>query len=255
MFSYYGSKRQLAHHYAEPQYDLIVEPFAGSAGYSLHGDRWQKDVLLLDRDTRLVGVWEWLIGEATRAAILALPELRVGETSTEFLSIASVATRTVNSLSTTVVTPSMVAAWEQSRSYLAADISKIKHWHVRSGEYADAPDVAATWAATSGASAYSPDRTCQCLILLMSAARYERLCSQAATIDGVTTVVLSELTVRVATLAMDRNSVEVSPTRNSGRARMAARVASPISHSQTPTSRVSRSSRRTSFCQRSPWRE
>jgi hypothetical protein len=145
MFSYYGSKRQLAHHYAEPQHDLIVEAFAGSAGYSLHGDRWRKEVLLLDRDTRLVGVWEWLIGEATRAAILALPELRVGETSREFLSIASVASRTVNSLSTAVVTPSMVAAWEESRSFLAADISKIKHWRVRCGEYTDAPDVAATW--------------------------------------------------------------------------------------------------------------
>jgi hypothetical protein len=145
MFSYYGSKRLLAHYYADPRHDLIVEPFAGSAGYSLHGDRWQKDVLLLDRDTRLVGVWDWLIGEATRATILALPELRVGETSTEFLSIASVATRTVNSLGTAVVTPSMVAAWEESRSHLAADISKIKHWHVRSGEYTDAPDVAATW--------------------------------------------------------------------------------------------------------------
>jgi len=145
MFSYYGSKRLLAHYYAEPQHDLIVEPFAGSAGYSLHGDRWQKDVLLLDRDTRLVGVWEWLIGEATRATILALPELRVGETSAEFLSIASVATRTANSLSTAEVTPSMVVAWEQSRSYMAADISKVKHWHVRWGEYVDAPDVAATW--------------------------------------------------------------------------------------------------------------
>ena len=69
MFSYYGRKRLLAHYYAEPQHDLIVEPFAGSAGYSLHGNRWRKDVLLLDRDTRLVGVWEWLIGEATRATI------------------------------------------------------------------------------------------------------------------------------------------------------------------------------------------
>jgi site-specific DNA-adenine methylase len=145
MFSYYGSKRQLAGFYAEPRHDLIVEPFAGSAGYSLHGNRWRNDVLLLDRDARLVGVWEWLIGEATRAVILALPELRVGETSSEFLSIASVATRTVNSRSTAVVTPSMVVAWEESRSFLAADIEKIKHWRVRCGEYDDAPDIAATW--------------------------------------------------------------------------------------------------------------
>jgi hypothetical protein len=145
MFSYYGSKRQLAHHYADPQHDLIVEPFAGSAGYSLHGDRWKKDVLLLDRDPRLVGVWEWLIGEATPATILALPELHVGEISTEFLSIASVASRTVNSLDSVVVTPSMVATWEQSRSELAADIGKVKHWRIRAGDYNDAPDVAATW--------------------------------------------------------------------------------------------------------------
>src|SRR5450756_1022722 len=81
MFSYYGSKRLLAHYYAEPQHDLIVEPFAGSAGYSLHGNRWRKDVLLLDRDTRLVGVWEWLIGEATRATIpVSYTHLRAHET-------------------------------------------------------------------------------------------------------------------------------------------------------------------------------
>lgn len=145
MFSYYGSKRQLAHHYSDPQYDLIVEPFAGSASYSLHGDRWKKEVLLLDRDPRLVGVWEWLIGEATPADILALPELRVGETSTEFLCIASVASRTVNSLSIAVVTPSMVEAWEQSRSYLAADVGKVKHWSIRFGDFNEGPDVAATW--------------------------------------------------------------------------------------------------------------
>ena len=145
MFSYYGSKRQLAHHYADPQYDLIVEPFAGSASYSLHGDRWKKDVLLLDRDPRLVGVWEWLIGEATPADILALPELRVGETSTEFLCIASVASRSVNSLGTAEVTPSMVGAWEQSRSFMAADVPKVKHWRVGFGDFNEAPDVAATW--------------------------------------------------------------------------------------------------------------
>ena len=34
-FSYFGSKYRMAKHYPEPLYDIIVEPFAGAAGYSL----------------------------------------------------------------------------------------------------------------------------------------------------------------------------------------------------------------------------
>ena len=30
MFSYYGSKSKIAHLYPAPQYDRIIEPFAGS---------------------------------------------------------------------------------------------------------------------------------------------------------------------------------------------------------------------------------
>ena len=36
MFYYYGRKKQIAKYYPEPKYDTIVEPFAGSAAYSLY---------------------------------------------------------------------------------------------------------------------------------------------------------------------------------------------------------------------------
>jgi len=36
MFDYYGCKNALARHYQRPRYGLIIEPFAGSAAYSLY---------------------------------------------------------------------------------------------------------------------------------------------------------------------------------------------------------------------------
>ena len=41
MFYYYGRKKQIIRHYPSPNYDTIIEPFAGSAAYSLYKDNWQ----------------------------------------------------------------------------------------------------------------------------------------------------------------------------------------------------------------------
>ena len=40
MFYYLGRKKRVAGKYPDPAFPTIVEPFAGSAAYSLHGDRW-----------------------------------------------------------------------------------------------------------------------------------------------------------------------------------------------------------------------
>lgn len=39
MWSYYGTKKKIAKYYPSPQYDKIIEPFAGAAQYSLYGDK------------------------------------------------------------------------------------------------------------------------------------------------------------------------------------------------------------------------
>lgn len=85
-FSYYGSKFRLATEYPRPRYDLIVEPFAGSAAYALcYPDR---SVVLCERDAELAALWAYLIRVRERE-ILALPdvvqsvyELRVPESRT-----------------------------------------------------------------------------------------------------------------------------------------------------------------------------
>lgn len=69
-FSYYGSKYNLARHYPRPQFDVVNEPFAGSACYSLF---WESPIALLrDISPYVSAVWEWLI-KVTREEFLSLP--------------------------------------------------------------------------------------------------------------------------------------------------------------------------------------
>ena len=58
MFSYYGSKSKIVGYYPPPKYGKIIEPFAGSARYSLK--YWQNDVLLVDKYPVIVEVWNYL---------------------------------------------------------------------------------------------------------------------------------------------------------------------------------------------------
>ena len=58
MFSYYGSKSKIVHLYPTPKMDKIIEPFAGSARYSLK--YWTKDILILDKYSVIIDIWKYL---------------------------------------------------------------------------------------------------------------------------------------------------------------------------------------------------
>lgn len=69
-FTYYGGKYRAAPKYPTPQYDTIIEPFAGAAGYSLrYADR---NVVLYDKDPVIAGLWTWLT-RVSASEILSLP--------------------------------------------------------------------------------------------------------------------------------------------------------------------------------------
>lgn len=58
-FPYFGGKWRIAPKYPAPRFSIIVEPFAGSAGYALrYPDR---QVFLNDVDERVSGTWDYLI--------------------------------------------------------------------------------------------------------------------------------------------------------------------------------------------------
>jgi len=152
-WSYYGSKWKLAPKYPAPAHGLIVEPFAGSACYSLlHCDL---QVLLVDCFEPIVQTWQYLI-RASEAEILALPDLEPGQTA-EDLPICEEARLLVRwwcnrAQSTPARRPSTWMAnypekhWSQPmRERIASQVHRIRHWEVRHGDYRDIEDLQATW--------------------------------------------------------------------------------------------------------------
>jgi site-specific DNA-adenine methylase len=115
MFYYYGRKKQIAKHYPSPNYSTIIEPFAGSAAYSLYANNWKKDVILVEKDEKVARIWQWLISEATPDLIRAMPDLKIGEKSSEFLQIIHAATKMAFHYKTIKVTPVLARNWQISK--------------------------------------------------------------------------------------------------------------------------------------------
>jgi site-specific DNA-adenine methylase len=145
MFYYYGRKKQIAKYYPEPNCSTIIEPFAGAAAYSLYGENWCKNVILVEKDPRVFGLWQWLIEEATVSDIRKMPDLRIGDYSTDFLHIIHAATKMAFKFKRIKVTPVLERNWEISKRIFEGNLYKIKHWKIICGDYSEAPDIEATW--------------------------------------------------------------------------------------------------------------
>lgn len=148
LFSYFGAKWTLAPRYPAPRHDLIVEPFAGSAGYSLlHAER---DVLLIDANPDVVDTWRYLLS-ASPSEILDLPDLpasgivadlglpRGPELLVRWWSSSAQATPNHRTSAWAKAYPERF--WgPQIKARLATAVPRIRHWSVRLGTYSDAPD-------------------------------------------------------------------------------------------------------------------
>jgi site-specific DNA-adenine methylase len=145
MFYYYGRKKQIAKYYPAPDYDTIIEPFAGAAAYSLYKNNWEKRVILVEKDKKVFDIWNWLIHSATVDEIKKMPELKIGEKSSKFLHIVHAATKMAFHFKTIKVTPVLARNWEISKRVLTENLYKIKHWEIIWGDFEDSPDIEATW--------------------------------------------------------------------------------------------------------------
>jgi hypothetical protein len=56
MWSYYGAKTNIVQYYPKPKYDRIIEPFAGTARYSLR--YFDHDIFLVDKYEVVVKIWQ-----------------------------------------------------------------------------------------------------------------------------------------------------------------------------------------------------
>ncbi|MGL4640893.1 MAG: DNA adenine methylase [Shewanella sp.] len=150
MFQYYGSKQSLLKYYPKPKMSKIIEPFAGSAKYSLR--YFESEVLLLDKNEDIIKVWHYLQSASTKD-ILSLPVLKHGEkldsfTLSEverlFMGLVIVAAP----FTTRNFTCSKMSDFAKGKNPLvkiANDLHKIRHWKIKHGSYEDLENEKATW--------------------------------------------------------------------------------------------------------------
>jgi site-specific DNA-adenine methylase len=148
MFSYYGSKSKIVDYYPPPKHKRIIEPFAGSARYSLK--YWQNDVTIVDKFKNVVDVWKWL-QVCSKKDILGLPKLvkgldirklNISEVELTFLSFLVASGRPSN-----IVTKFMEHDNGNQKRYdnIAEQLDHIRHWKIIHGSYEDLENTEATW--------------------------------------------------------------------------------------------------------------
>ncbi len=139
MFPYFGRKQKIAGLFPAPRYPLVIEPFAGSLGYSLH---WQPPkVLAWEADDRVVTLWRRL------ANMTAIPEPPAVGSLTDDL-LVKLCSYSEHSLTSGVMTTTsrMVRDWEYvHRRALALQPYVQRAVSYYYGGYGNCPDVEATW--------------------------------------------------------------------------------------------------------------
>jgi hypothetical protein len=155
-FPYYGAKWRLCGYLPAPRHDILIEPFAGSAGYSMRYGAG-KQVMLFDRDDNIVRTWQYLL-RVGASEILSLPDLEVGQ-SVDSLDISPEARLLIGwwinrgssrpGKSRTAYSARNDKAqlnWgARARQRIADQLPAITRWTVRLGDYREAPDIEATW--------------------------------------------------------------------------------------------------------------
>lgn len=152
MFGYYGSKSKLVHLYPPPAHDKIIEPFAGSARYSLR--HYQNDVTLIDKYKLITDIWKWL-QQCTEKDILRLPipqpkdDIRdikfITEVERNFLGFfIATGQAKPNNIVTKMegVKPQSI---ERALIKCSKQLHKIKHWKIINASYEDHENIEATW--------------------------------------------------------------------------------------------------------------
>ena len=82
-FGFHGGEwRDAPKYYPAPEYDTIVEPFAGSTGYSVQ--HAEHNVILGEKATVIFIVWGYLV-HVSPHDILTIPDLSLGQTVADLL--------------------------------------------------------------------------------------------------------------------------------------------------------------------------
>jgi len=155
-FPYYGSKWNIARHYPRPAHDVVVEPFAGGAGYSTFYDCPR--VMLYDADPIVAGVWSYLM-RAPAAEIMALPEMpEVGDSVDNYalpqeakwligfwLNRGSATPKKSRTAYSARNDRAQLNWGARAKERIATQLPALAGWSIVNAPYTEAPDIEATW--------------------------------------------------------------------------------------------------------------
>jgi len=154
---YYGGKWRAAPLYPAPLYNTIVEPFAGSAGYSMRYPNYR--VILVEKYPVIAEMWRYLINVRV-SEVMRIPcvdhvdELPswvpqggrylvgfcMNDANVRPSKSLSIGKRRYRELG------HPTEGWtEARRARVASQLNQIGHWEIIEGDYTDAPDIVATW--------------------------------------------------------------------------------------------------------------
>lgn len=150
-FTYFGGKYRLAPRYPKPKYDTIIEPFAGSAGYSLRYS--EREVILNDLDPVISEIWRYLIN-VKEEEILELPSTIIN--IEDFPDLTKVQQNFIGYwLQTGRTTPKKVLRklskgnelrWgDRVKDRIVNQLQFIRHWQVTNLSYLEMENRVATW--------------------------------------------------------------------------------------------------------------
>jgi hypothetical protein len=155
MFSYMGSKYRLSKRYGPPLTDIVIEPFAGSACYSLYYNT--PKAILYDLNPIVAGIWEYLI-KVKESEISKLPldfenvdDIHIPKEAKWLIgfwinkgNVSPCKTRSAwarkyqNSGDCKVWGPAV-------RFRISKQVSQIRNWKIHCEDYRNAPNIRADW--------------------------------------------------------------------------------------------------------------
>lgn len=155
---YYGGKYRAASHYPKPKYDIIIEPFAGAAGYSTR--HYEKDVILIEKYELIADMWQFLI-DSSKDDILSIPlvesiydlpkNIPQGARTLVGFSLNDATVAPVNVLSAGKRRMALLGrnfeGWNSNkRKRIADQVDLINHWTVVCSDYSIlGSGIKATW--------------------------------------------------------------------------------------------------------------
>lgn len=155
LFPFYGSKWRDAKRYPPPHDGIVVEPFAGSAGYSTYYA--PERVVLVDADPIIVEVWRYLIG-VKPSEIRSLPDLHPGQSTDDlhlpqaakwligfWLNRGSAQPKKTQTAFSSRTDRGQLVWGERARERIANEIEGIRRWKILHGSYMEVPRQNATW--------------------------------------------------------------------------------------------------------------